>query len=54
MWQMTGNSLDAANHVGQPPQVCIKEIALGDAPRSLSAAPISVKIFRFPVSQAAQ
>jgi alpha-N-arabinofuranosidase len=54
MWQMTGESLDAANHVGQPPQVGIKEIALGDAPRSLSVAPISLNIYRFTVSQAAQ
>ena len=26
---MTGNSLEAANHVGQPPQVEVKEIPIG-------------------------
>ena len=34
LWQMTGNSLDAANHVGQPPQVAVKEIPIGDAPQT--------------------
>lgn len=51
--QMTAKSLDAANHVGKEPQVNIKEIALGEAARSVSVAPISVNIYRFPVSQAA-
>ena len=49
LWQMTGKDLDAANHVGQKPQVELKEIAIGDAPRSISVAPISVNIYRFPV-----
>jgi alpha-L-arabinofuranosidase len=51
LWQMTGNSVDAANHVGQPPQVEVKEIALGDAPKTLSVAPISINIYRFPLVQ---
>ena len=54
LWQMTGSSVDAANHIGQPPQVEVKEIPLGDAPRTISVAPISVNIYRFPVAPAAQ
>jgi alpha-N-arabinofuranosidase len=54
LWQLTAKSLDAANHVGQEPQVGIKEIALGDAPRTLAVAPISVNIYRFPIAQPAQ
>ena len=50
-WQMTGTSVDAANHVGQPPQVEVKETALSEAPETLSVAPISVTIYRFPVAQ---
>ena len=46
MWQVTGKDLEAANHVGQLPQVEVKEIAIGDAPHSLTVAPISVNIFR--------
>ena len=51
LWQMSGNSLDAANHVGQPPQVEVKEIPLGTLPESIPVAPISVNIYRFPVGQ---
>lgn len=54
LWQMTGKDLDAANHVGQPPQVEVKETAIGEAPSSLSVAPISVDIYRFPVAQSAE
>ena len=53
-WQLTGSSLDAANHVGQPAQVAIKETSLGNAPGTISVAPISVTIYRFPVVPAAQ
>ncbi len=52
LWQVTGKDLDAANHAGQPPQVEIKETATGGAPQSLTVAPISVGIYRFPVQQA--
>ena len=31
VWQMTGKDLDAANQVGQPPQVEVKETAIGEA-----------------------
>ena len=54
LWQMTGASLDAENHVGQPAQVVVNEIPIGDAPPSVSVAPISVNIYRFPVTGAAQ
>jgi len=54
LWQMTAKSFDAANRVGQEPQVGVKEIALGDAPHSLSVAPISVNIYQFAIVQAAQ
>ncbi len=51
MWQMTGKDLDAANHVGQPPQVEVKETAIGEAPSTLTVAPISIDIYRFAVTQ---
>jgi alpha-N-arabinofuranosidase len=54
LWQMTGESPDAANRVDQPPQTGIHEIAIGDVPRSITVAPISVNIYRFPVTQAAR
>jgi alpha-N-arabinofuranosidase len=54
LWQMTGKDLDAANHVGQPPQVEVTEAVIGEAPTTLSVAPISVDIYRFPVAQEAQ
>jgi alpha-N-arabinofuranosidase len=49
LWQMTGSSLDADNHVGQPTQVAVKEIALGGASRTISVAPTSVNVYRFPL-----
>lgn len=54
LWQMTGKTLDAANHVGQPPQVEVKESAIGAAPSTLTVAPISVDIYRFPLSAPTQ
>jgi alpha-N-arabinofuranosidase len=51
LWQMTGKDLSAANRVGQAPQVEIKETTIGEAPTTLSAAPISVGIYRFPLTQ---
>jgi len=53
LWQMTGGSLDAANHVGQPPQVSVREIVLGDAASTIVVAPISVNIYRFSLAPAA-
>jgi alpha-N-arabinofuranosidase len=54
LWQLTGSSVDAANHVGQPPQVEVKEIPMGSVPGTISVAPISVNIYRFPVAGAVQ
>jgi alpha-L-arabinofuranosidase len=50
---MTGKNLEAANHVGQAPQIEIRQTAIGEAPTTLSAAPISVDIYRFPAVQTA-
>lgn len=54
LWQITGNSLEAANHVDQAPQVEVKQREIGNVGKSLSIAPISINIYRFPVVQAAQ
>ncbi|MGH9685978.1 MAG: alpha-L-arabinofuranosidase C-terminal domain-containing protein [Candidatus Acidiferrales bacterium] len=54
LWEMTGKDLDAANRVGQEPQVEIKKIPMENVPTTLSVAPISVAIYRFSVAQAAQ
>lgn len=53
LWQLTGKSLDAADHVGQPPQAEVKETSVTAGP-AISVAPISVNIYRFPVAGAAQ
>ena len=50
LWRMTGKDLDAANHVGQAPQVEVKETAIGGEPGTLSVAPISIDIYRFAVA----
>lgn len=50
-WQLTGSSLDAENHFGQPAQVEVKEIPLGDAPKAISVAAGTVSIYRFPVAE---
>jgi alpha-N-arabinofuranosidase len=54
LWQLTGDNLDASDRVGQPPQVVVKESAVGDDPHSLTVAPISVNVYQFPVAQAVQ
>jgi alpha-N-arabinofuranosidase len=51
LWQMTGKDLDAANRVGQKPQVEVREVELGNLPQTLSVAPISVNIHCFPAVQ---
>jgi alpha-N-arabinofuranosidase len=51
LWRVTGASLTAENHVGKPAEVEAKEIAIGDAPRTITVAPISVSLYRFPVAQ---
>jgi alpha-N-arabinofuranosidase len=54
LWQLTGNSLDAANRVGMPPQIEIKEIPIPGASTAISVAPISAGIYQFPVAPEAQ
>ena len=54
LWQLTGSSLDATDRVGQPPQVEIKEMPIGNSPGTISVSATSVNIYRFPVAQAAQ
>ena len=51
LWRMTGKDLQAADHVGNPPHVTVEEIPIGDAPGTISVAPISIDIYRFPVAQ---
>ena len=50
MCQLTATSVDAANHVGQQQQVEVKEVSSGNAQGTISVAPISVTIYRFPLS----
>jgi alpha-L-arabinofuranosidase len=51
LWQLTGNSIDAVNHVGQPAQVEIKEIPMSDTSGTVSVAPISVNVYSFHLAQ---
>jgi alpha-N-arabinofuranosidase len=51
--QITGKDLEAANHVGQPPEVEVRESAIDKVPTTMSVAPISVDIYRFPVARTA-
>jgi alpha-N-arabinofuranosidase len=53
-WLLTAASLDAANRVGQPPQVEVKEIPMSSVPQTVTAAPISINLYRFPVAGAGQ
>jgi alpha-N-arabinofuranosidase len=49
-WILSGSSLDAANRVGEQPQVQVKETSLPGAPSSLTVAPYTVSVYRFPVA----
>ena len=49
LWQLTADKADAVNHAGQPAQLAIKQSSLGDAPATITIAPISVNIYQFPV-----
>lgn len=51
---MRGKDLNAANHVGQEPQVEVREIEIGSVTQTLSVALISVDIHRFSLAEAAQ
>ncbi|HEU5350858.1 MAG TPA: alpha-N-arabinofuranosidase [Terracidiphilus sp.] len=54
LWQITGKDLQAADKVGQSPQVTITQTMVDGSEHSLSVAPISISIFRIPVAQRAQ
>jgi alpha-N-arabinofuranosidase len=54
LWQLTASSVEAVNRVGQPPQLAIKESSVGDLPATVTVAPISVNLYRFPITQTAQ
>jgi alpha-L-arabinofuranosidase len=47
LWQLTGQSLDAVDKVGEQPQVEVKEIPIDGAQQTLSVAPFSVNIYSF-------
>jgi alpha-L-arabinofuranosidase len=49
-WILSGSNLDAANRVGEPEQVQVKETSLANAPSSITVAPYTVSIYRFPVA----
>jgi alpha-L-arabinofuranosidase len=48
-WQMTGPGEDAANLLGQKPQVETVEMDLPEVPTTLSVASLSLNIYEFPV-----
>jgi alpha-N-arabinofuranosidase len=50
MWQLTGKDLRATDRVGETPQVSIHKIAIGNNLHSVSVAPVSIDVYRFPVS----
>ena len=50
-WQLTGSSLEAANHVGQPAQLEIKQIEASSAQGTIAVAPISVTVYQFAVGR---
>ena len=49
LWQMTGQSLEAVDKVGEQPQVGVKEIEVNSVQQTLSVAPISINIYKFPL-----
>lgn len=53
LWQLTGRDVNAANHVGAPPQVEIREVPVpeAEARHTMEVPPISVNIYRFPVAE---
>jgi alpha-N-arabinofuranosidase len=48
-WRLTGPSLAAANHVGQPPQVTVSEQPVSFAGR-IAAAPYSIELYNLPLA----
>lgn len=54
LWQLTGKTAEAVNHVGQATQLAIRQSSLGDAPGTITVAPISVNIYQFHLAQPMQ
>ena len=50
MWRLTGPGLDAANRVGQPPQVTVTEEEFDSSAGELTVARYSVELYRFAIS----
>jgi alpha-N-arabinofuranosidase len=48
-WRVTGPHLDAANALGQKPQIGVEESTLPQASTALQVAPISINIYEFEV-----
>jgi alpha-L-arabinofuranosidase len=53
VWRLTGKDLDAANKVGQPPGVTVREAQAPRLSRALTVPPISTSIYEFPLRQPA-
>jgi hypothetical protein len=51
LWQLTANNADDVNRAGQAPRRAIKESSIGNAPATITVAPISVNIYQSPVAQ---
>jgi alpha-N-arabinofuranosidase len=51
LWRVTGKNLQAADQVGQSPQVTIDKTTVSGSGHRLSVAPISVNIYRFALDQ---
>jgi alpha-N-arabinofuranosidase len=51
LWQLTGTSIDAADHIGQPEQLSIREMPVKNDSGTISVAPISVNVYRLAVAQ---
>jgi alpha-N-arabinofuranosidase len=49
LWVMTGPNPDASNHVGQPPQVDIKQSSAAAA-KPLAVAPLTINLYQFPLA----
>jgi len=47
IWRLSGPTLDAANLVGKPPQVTVKESTFNAATGKLSVPPYSVELYEF-------
>ena len=50
LWQLTAPTVDAVNVTGKAEQLAIKQSSIGNAPASITIAPISVSIYQFPVA----